>query len=140
MRYRRPVILLAAATIIFILGLAAHGEQPARAMGTNVSPAAVDTLLDGGDWRMGSFDLGAGEKAGASAEKFDDSGFRTVTVPSDTQLQAGFTGLERFNESKELIAVNGKEWWYRKHFHAGAKASGAVSRIVFDGLDYFTTV
>ena len=63
-----------------------------------------------------------------------------MTVPGDTQLQAGFTGEERFNESKELIAVNGKEWWYRKHFKAGAKAEGAVSRLVFDGSDYFTTV
>jgi beta-mannosidase len=106
-----------------------------------VAPAAaVDVLLDGGDWRMGSFEFGAGVKAGAALESFDDSGFRAVTVPGDTQLQLGYTGEERFNESKELIGVNDKEWWYRKHFKAGAKAAGSVSRLIFDGSDYFTTV
>jgi beta-mannosidase len=121
-------------------GMAADG-QGARGKGAaNVPTAAVDVLLDGGDWRMGSFEFGAGVKAGAALENFDDSGFRSVTVPGDTQLQLGYTGVERFNESKELIAVNGREWWYRKHFKAGAKAEGAVSRLVFDGSDYFTTV
>ena len=112
-----------------------HGKSAAGAPG-----AAVDVLLNGGDWRMGSFVFGAGVKAGAESVTFDDSGFRTVTVPGDTQLQLGYTGEERFNESKELVGVNGREWWYRKHFKAGAKAEGAVSRLVFDGSDYFTTV
>ena len=112
-----------------------HGKSAAGAPG-----AAVDVVLNGDDWRMGSFVFGAGVKAGAASENFDDSGFRTVTVPGDTQLQLGYTGEERFNESKELVGVNGKEWWYRKHFKAGAKAEGAVSRLVFDGSDYFTTV
>jgi beta-mannosidase len=102
--------------------------------------AAADVPLDGGDWRMGSFDFDEGVKAGAPTESFNDSAFRTVTVPGDTQLQAGFTGVERWFETKDLIAVNGHEWWYRKHFHAGAKAAGGVTRLVFDGSDYFTTV
>ncbi len=142
-RMRRwGVGILAAAAVLWVgLGAAADGQQGARGKGEAVRPvAAVEVLLDGGDWRMGSFEFGAGVKAGAALERFDDSGFRTVTVPGDTQLQAGYTGEERFNESKELIGVNGREWWYRKHFKTGAKAEGAVSRLVFDGSDYFTTV
>lgn len=140
MRHWRVGILLAAAVLWMGAGTAAEGLG-ASGKGAAVAPAAaVDVLLDGGDWRMGAFEFGAGVKAGAESERFDDSGFRTVTVPGDTQLQLGYTGEERFNESKELIGVNGKEWWYRKHFKAGAKAEGAVNRLVFDGSDYFTTV
>ena len=141
MRHRGVGILLAVAVFWFGAGAAAEGQQAARGKGATVTPAAaVDVPLDGNDWRMGPFEFEAGVKAGAASESFDDSGFRTVTVPGDTQLQAGFTGEERFNESKELIGVNGREWWYRKHFNAGPKAAGAVSRLVFDGSDYFTTV
>jgi beta-mannosidase len=134
-------ILLAAAVLWLGAGAGADEQRGARGKGTAVAPAAaVDVLLDGSDWRMGSFEFGAGVKAGAALERFDDSGFRSVTVPGDTQLQAGYTGVERFNESKDLIGVNGREWWYRKRFKAGTKAEGAVSRLVFDGSDYFTTV
>jgi len=96
--------------------------------------------LDGGDWRMGSFDFGEGEKAGAEKESFDDSAFKTVTVPGDTQMQAGFTGVKQWFETKDLIAVNEKEWWYRKHFRAATKAADSRTRLVFDGVDYFATV
>jgi beta-mannosidase len=140
MRHWGVEILLAAA-LWMGAGAAAHGLEVGRDKNAAGAPAAaVDVLLDGGDWRMGSFEFGEGVKAGAESEKFDDSGFRTVTVPGDTQLQLGYTGEEPFNESKELIEVNSREWWYRKHFKTGAKAEGAVSRLVFDGSDYFTTV
>lgn len=102
--------------------------------------SARDVNLDGGDWRMGSFAMGAGEPEGVATANFDDSGFRLVTVPGNTQLQAGFTGVGSFVESKGLIAVNEKEWWYRKSFKTGLKQPGTVSRIVFDGVDYFATV
>ncbi len=103
-------------------------------------PTAADLLLDGNDWRMGSFEFDAGAQAGAAEENFDDSGFRTVTVPGDTQLQAGFTGVSGFRESAGLMDVNAREWWYRKHFRSPAAAPGTVTRIVFDGSDYFTAV
>ena len=108
--------------------------------GSAAQQPAADRPLDGNDWRMGSFAMDAGIANGVALETFDDSSFRRVTVPGDTQIQAGFTGIERFRESKELLAVNQKEWWYRKHFHAGSRQPGNVSRIVFDGSDYFTTV
>ena len=108
--------------------------------GSAAQQPAADIPLDSSDWRMGSFEIGDGIAKGAALETFDDSSFRRVTVPGDTQIQAGFTGIERFRESKELLAVNQKEWWYRKHFHVGSLQEGTVSRIVFDGSDYFTTV
>lgn len=102
--------------------------------------ARSEQVLDGAEWRMGSFAPGAGEAANAFAENYQEPGFRSVAVPGDTQLQAGFTGVERFRDSKELIAVNQKEWWYRKHFRAQPAAEGSITRLVFDGVDYFATV
>ncbi len=141
MRYRKLLVLLAVAAVCLGAGVAARAEKPAHGIAAKgAQTGAVDVTLDGRDWRMGSFEFGAGLKAGAEKENFDDSGFRTVTVPGDTQLQAGFTGVNRWFETDDLLAVNQKEWWYRKHFHAGPQAAGAVSRIVFDGADYFATV
>ena len=102
--------------------------------------ARAEQVLDGADWRMGSFAPGAGEAANAFAENFPETGFLSVSVPGDTQLQAGFTGVERFRDSKELIAVNQKEWWYRKHFEVKPAKEGSITRLVFDGVDYFATV
>ena len=141
MRNRRLQILSAVLAACFGMGLTAQQQKPARdVVGKGAHVAALDVLLDGGDWRMGSFDFDEGVKAGAEKESFNDSAFRTVTVPGDTQLQAGFTSNDRWLDTKELISVNAHEWWYRKHFHAGPKVAGAVSRIVFDGSDYFTSV
>jgi len=142
MRTMRLGMLLVGGLVCLGLGTCVAAEQrPGHAAGAKGAvSAAVDVALDGSDWRMGSFDFGAGIKAGADKEGFDDGGFKVVAVPGDTQLQAGFTGNERFLDSKGLIAVNAHEWWYRKHFHAGAKVAGTISRIVFDGSDYYTTV
>jgi beta-mannosidase len=141
MKCHRSTLLCAIA--LAGLTLSAPAQQPATGAAPTRQTGSVnstDILLDGSDWRMGSFAFDAGEAQGAAAQAFDDSAFRRVTVPGDTQMQAGFTGVERFRESKELLAVNRKEWWYRKQFHAGLQQPGSVSRIVFDGSDYFTTV
>ena len=141
MRHRALVGLLAVVAVCFGMGRPAPAEKSAHTIGArSVGAAAVDVDLDGNDWRMGSYEFDAGLKAGAESESFNDSSFRAVTVPGDTQMQAGFTGVERWFETKDLIAVNAKEWWYRKHFKAGPKVAGTVSQIVFDGADYFATV
>jgi beta-mannosidase len=134
------VVLIAVITFCLSTVIRVHGATPARGAGAKGAAAATDVLLDGSDWRMGSFDFDAGIKAGADKETFDDSSFKAVTVPGDTQLQAGFTGVDRWFETKDLIAINQKEWWYRKHFHAAPKIPGTVTQIAFDGADYFVTV
>jgi beta-mannosidase len=140
MRSRNLTILLAVFALCFTSAFAAAAGQQKQSGPKGVPMAAMDVPLDGSDWRMGSFEFDEGVKAGAPTENFNDSAFKAVTVPGDTQIQAGFTGVERWFESKELIAVNAHEWWYRKHFKAGAKAIGGVTHLVFDGSDYFTTV
>src|ERR1035437_2992778 len=141
MRSRSLFILLASIVFCFTSICAAQSGQPKHASGAKGVPAAAaDVALDGSDWRMGSFDFDEGVKAGAATEAFDDGAFKAVTVPGDTQIQAGFTGVERWFETKELIAVNQREWWYRKHFHAGPKVVAGLTHLVFDGSDYFTTV
>ncbi len=141
MRFRK-LTMLSAAAALGVSALwpvqAAAARHAVEAKGARAE--AVDMTLDGSDWRMGAFDFGAGVRAGAETKSFNESSFKTVTVPGDTQLQAGFKGNDRWLDSKEMIAVNAHEWWYRKHFHAGAKVAGTVTRLVFDGSDYFTTV
>jgi len=141
MRNRKVVFLVA--FLAACLGTRLASAQPGAsrpADARHVPSAAVDQLLDGSDWRMGSFDFDAGLKAGAQSEAFNESAFSTVTVPGDTQLQAGFTGGKQWFQTKELMAVNQKEWWYRRHFRAAPKAAASVTRLVFDGVDYFATV
>ncbi len=134
-------VYLAIVVLALSSAMAAHGARQNHAAALKgMQAAAVDVKLDGNDWRMGSFAFGEGEKAGAEGVQFNDSGFKAVTVPGDTQIQAGFTGVDRWFDSKGLIAVNQKEWWYRKHFQAGRKIPGTVTRLVFDGADYFATV
>ena len=140
MQWQRCAVFIVGLSVCFGNGYAAPRGQAAATDRNTHKSAAGDVLLDGSDWRMGSFDFDAGVAAGADGVKFDDGAFQAVTVPGDTQLQAGFTGVAGFRESKGLMGVNGREWWYRKHFLAPAEVPGMLSRIVFDGSDYFTTV
>lgn len=140
MNRQKFAVFICAILVCIGNGVAAARGQVALTDRNTGNSAAVDVLLDGPDWRMGSFDFGEGVAAGAAAVEFNDGAFHAVTVPGDTQLQAGFTGVAGFRESKGLMAVNGREWWYRKQFHAAQKVPGMLSRIVFDGSDYFTTV
>ncbi len=124
---------------LFLLLCTAAEASHLPSQGKREPDAAVVTL-DGSDWRMGSYPFGGGAQAEVFASSFDDSAFRTVAVPGDTQLQAGFTGPKRFEQTAELLAVNQKEWWYRKHFRIGEAARGTRVRLAFEGVDYFTTV
>ena len=99
-----------------------------------------ELLLSGEDWKLGAFAFDEGERCGAFAPKFDDSGFRTVKVPGEVQLQIGLQGMDLYYQSKELTLVNEKEWWYRKGFVASPQNSGKTVRLVLEGVDYFATV
>ncbi len=122
------------------LSFAAAAAQPSAKQPRASSAAVSDLSLAGTDWRMGSFEFEQGEPAGASLENFNDSTFRSVSVPGDTQVQAGLTGVDGFRESKGLLDVNRREWWYRKQFIAPAMAIGTKNHLIFEGSDYFTTV
>lgn len=115
-------------------GLAAqqHDENP--------SPSRQEISLDGGDWLLGSFPMDGGVAAGAQREEFDDSHFRQVEVPGEVQLQLGLKGMDLFRQTKDLTNINFKEWWYRKHFRAPARAEGKRILLQFDGADYFASV
>lgn len=105
-----------------------------------VSPQTEVTLLNGSTWKLGSFTMGEGETAGAYKPGFDDSAFRTVTVPGEVQLQTGLKGKDLFLQSKALNLINNKEWWYRKSFRVPAEDQGKLIRLQFDGVDYFSTI
>lgn len=141
MRHHTPVILMAVVGLSLGVAFADHrGEKTNNAMAKDSLPTATDMSLDGGDWHMGSFKFGEGVKAGAETENFDDKAFSQVSVPGDTQLQAGFTGPASYEESNDLMRVNAREWWYRKHFRATRPRPGMVTKLIFDGADYFATV
>src|SRR5271157_1935435 len=78
--------------------------------------ATHEVLLSGGDWKLGSYPMGEGEKKKAYAATFEDRSFQTVTVPGEVQLQLGMKGMDRYYQIKELSTINEKEWWYRKQF------------------------
>jgi hypothetical protein len=106
-----------------------------------MSPAihAQNLSLDGGDWKMRGYQLNS-DAGQAYSPTMEEEGFRTVSLPGDTQLQLGLTGIERFRPSPELLDINKQEWWYRKHFRFPQPVKGNHTRIVFDGVDYFATV
>ncbi|MBS1815244.1 MAG: beta galactosidase jelly roll domain-containing protein [Acidobacteria bacterium] len=122
----RRLLLSIALLAFFCLSL--HAEQR-------------EQLLDGAAWKMVSFEFGAGEAAGAWKVDFNDSAFKQVTVPGDTQLQAGFTDMGRFRQTAALLQINRKEWWYCTSFRVVHKPrTGERMRLAFDGVDYFTDV
>lgn len=135
---RRQSFLSGRAHILALALLLIPGASPARSQSTVINLSGP--ALSGSAWRMASFPFDAGVPAQAFAVAFNDSSFTPVNVPSDTQLQAGFTGSARFEQTAQLLAVNQHEWWYRKHFPTPAHPSGFRTRILFEGVDYFTTV
>src|SRR5215471_18057383 len=94
------VFFLAVATLSF----AQTHSRPAHA--TN------EILLSGNDWKLGSFEMGEGEKQGAFLPHFDDHAFRPVEVPGEVQRQVGLRGMDLYYQSKSLTLINQKEWWY----------------------------
>ena len=107
------------------------------------SQPSADTkeiLLSGNDWKVGSFEVGEGEKHGAFLPGFEDHAFSTVEVPGEVQRQIGLHDMELYYQSKALSLVNQKEWWYRKQFTLSKSASGRLIRLMFDGVDYFAGV
>ena len=74
MRLRDLAILVA--LVCFGSARFALAQKNASTAAGKALPTTADLLLDGNDWRMGSFEFDAGAKAGAAEENFDDSGFR----------------------------------------------------------------
>jgi len=97
-------------------------------------------LLNGNDWKLGSFPFGVGEEQGAFRPGFDGKGFLPVTVPGEVQRQLGLTGMDLYRQRREPTLVNEKEWWYRKSFTLPPAFAGKTLRLVFEGVDYFCTV
>jgi beta-mannosidase len=125
-----PAVALA---IIFSnSAVALSATQPAR--------TTTVTVLSGNDWKLGSFEMGEGEKQGAFLPTFDDHAFRTVAVPGEVQRQVGLRDMDLYYQSKTLTLINQKEWWYRKQFTVPKSEAGKLSRLMFDGVDYFASV
>ena len=100
----------------------------------------TEAMLSGSDWKLGSFPMEKGEPHEVFLPKFNDSGFRTIKVPGEVQLQIGLQGMDLYYQSKQLTLVNEKEWWYRKQFVVPKTDAGKLLRLVFEGVDYFATV
>jgi beta-mannosidase len=99
-----------------------------------------ETALNGADWKLGSFTPGGGESRQVFSPAFDDNGFRVVQVPGEVQVQLGFQGMDLYKQSKELTLINQREWWYRKRFAVPSSNSAKLTRLIFDGVDYFAAI
>jgi hypothetical protein len=97
-------------------------------------------VLSDGDWKLGAFSFGEGERLAAYSNQFDESNFRKVKVPGEVQLQIGLEGMDLYYQGKDVTLVNQKEWWYRKQFSVLPGLQGKRLRLVFQGVDYFATV
>ncbi|HYA25531.1 MAG TPA: glycoside hydrolase family 2 TIM barrel-domain containing protein [Terriglobales bacterium] len=127
-------LAVALAAILSYSALALPAAPPAGAAKT------TETVLSGNDWKLGSFEMGEGEKQGAFLPGFDDRAFRVVEVPGEVQRQVGLSDMDLYYQSKALTLINQKEWWYRKQFTTSKSESGKLLRMIFDGVDYFATV
>lgn len=117
-------------------GLTASSTAPSRPL---IAPTTV-TFLSGPGWKLGSFALGEGERAGAHLPGFADDAFQVVSVPGEVQRQIGLKDMELYYQGPEVTLVNQREWWYRKQFTVPPGAAGQTLRLVFEGVDYFCTV
>ncbi len=119
MSWQRFAVFILALSVCIGQGVAVSRGQVAGNDRNTGNSAAGDVLLDGTDWRMGAFDFGEGVAAGVAAVEFNDGGFRAVTVPGDNAIAGlAYWRCRVPQKRKALMEVNGKEWWYRKHFHA----------------------
>lgn len=118
--------------------------RPTTAPATRNRPEAThsrrELVLSDSAWKLGAFSLGEGERRHAFLSDFDDSDFKTVRVPGEVQVQIGLEGMDRYYQSSELSLINEREWWYRKKFRVSDEHLGKLSRLLFDGVDYFSTV
>jgi beta-mannosidase len=127
-----------AALLAVLTPISLFGARPAA---KSAAPSlSTETLLSGATWKLGSFEMDQGEPQGAFKSDFNDSSFRTVSVPGEVQLQTGLKGKDLFLQSKALNLINNKEWWYRKTFNVPASAAGKLVRLQFDAVDYFSSV
>src|SRR5215469_2903077 len=116
---------------VFLIGY----SSPQPSVQASVSRAGNEIVLSGNDWKLGSFEMGNGEKRGAFLPNFDDQAFRTVEVPGEVQLQVGLRGMDLYYQSKSLTLINQTEWWYRKHSFVNKSQAGRLLRLNFDGVD-----
>lgn len=77
------------------------------------------------DWRFYK-----GDQAGAEALDFNDSSWRSLSLPHDWSIEGDFT-VEGEAESGFLLGGTG---WYRKHFVIPEKYKGKEFTINFDGV------
>ena len=129
---RAPAAVLA--VLFSPLGLALPASQSSTAGKT------IETALSGSDWKLGSFEMGEGERRGAFWPEFNDHGFRPVEVPGEVQRQVGLRDMDLYYQSKTLSLINQKEWWYRKKFTVSKTEGNRLQRLIFDGVDYFASI
>ena len=77
------------------------------------------------DWRFYK-----GDQSGAESVDFNDSAWRSLSLPHDWSIEGDFT-VEGEAESGFLLGGTG---WYRKHFVVPEKYEGKEFTINFDGV------
>src|ERR1035438_3600108 len=97
-RKRGTIIFFLLCALSFAWSSFAHsaGQPPAKSESISKT---TETMLSDSDWKLGSFSMEKGEPAQAFLPKFDDSGFRTVKVPGEVQLQIGLQGMDQIGSA-----------------------------------------
>ena len=135
------VAIIPFALIIFPALLAPNSARAQTSKSLLPIAPTTETLLSGADWKLGSFAMDKGEGQQAFGPAFDDRGFSTVTVPGEVQLQIGLKGMDLYYQSKTVDAGERKGMVVPQALCRRPKAdAGKLMRLVFDGVDYFSTV
>ncbi|HMY74561.1 MAG TPA: beta galactosidase jelly roll domain-containing protein, partial [Blastocatellia bacterium] len=92
--------------------------------------------LDGA-WKLNWAEKSEGEKQGFYRAGFDDSAWRSVSVPGTIHTQI----LEAPKiYSREAEWISGKEWWYRRSFAAPLNSDDKRLWLRFEATDYHADV
>ena len=117
---------------------AVQAEEAVTQMSSDKEVVYVNSY--GGGVREQNFDSNwkfyLGDASGAETAGYDDSGWRTVSLPHDYSIEQEYTSSGEA-ESAYLLGGTG---WYRKHFTLGSELEGKELRIDFGGVYMNATV
>lgn len=126
------LIVLSVLITFLVLGCTTVKEVNAEVANAYSQPKGLGKFKFNDDWR---FSLGTNDLAIQSS--FDDSGWRSLTLPHDYAIEGA---LDKMNNGRTGGHPTYQEGWYRKSFDAPGEWAEKAVTIGFDGAMAHSTV